>query len=52
MKESNVIYLFSALPYPLGFRDPKVDIEQINLFSKDFNKNFFLDNLTLGINYV
>ncbi len=45
MKEQNVLPLFVALPYPLGFRDPTISLENINIFDKNFDKNYFMEIL-------
>jgi hypothetical protein len=45
MKEQNVLLLFCALPYPMGYRDPRKSLEDINIFDKDFNKNYFFEIL-------
>jgi hypothetical protein len=52
MKEHNVLLLFAALPYPMGYRDPRKTLEDVNIYDKDFNKNYFFEILSVNVNTI
>ena len=52
MKEQNVLPLFVSLPYPLGYRDPKHNLENVNIFDKGFDKNYFFEILQVNLNTI